>query len=263
MSSLTSRVRSAAKSAYNELRGRSAATAADRIRNTIIAPDTDKRIAAAVRGQTMTNPLRVHALIDAVGYVCAADIPGAFVECGVWRGGSVMAMLLKLLDLGVTDRDVYLYDTFEGMTAPTEADTSMFDGSALESWNQAQGEGKRGWDQLFGAGVYTIDTVRALLESTGYPAERLHFVKGPVEQTLPDVAPDRIALLRLDTDWYESTRHELEHLYPRLERGGVLIIDDYGHWEGCRRAVDEYFSTHLPRPLLNRIDYNARIGVRI
>jgi O-methyltransferase len=263
MSSLTSRLRSAAHSAYNELRGRPAAAAADRMRNTIIAPDTDKRIAAAVRGQTMTNPLRVHALLDAVAYVCAADIPGAFVECGVWRGGSVMAMLLKLLDLGVTDRDVYLYDTFEGMTAPTEADTSMFDGSALEAWNQAQSEGKRGWDQLFSAEVYTMDTVRALLRSSGYPDERLHFAKGPVEQTLPDVAPDQVALLRLDTDWYESTRHELQHLYPRLSPGGVLIIDDYGHWEGCRRAVDEYFATHLPRPLLNRIDYNARIGVRI
>ncbi|MFP5307357.1 MAG: TylF/MycF/NovP-related O-methyltransferase [Gammaproteobacteria bacterium] len=263
MSTLASRIRSAANSAINELRGRPGAAAADRMRNTIIASDADKRIAQAVRGKTMTNPLRVHALVDAVAYVCERGIPGAFVECGVWRGGSVLAMLLKLIDLGIKDRDVYLYDTFEGMTAPTEKDTSAFEISALETWTSAQGEGKRGWDRMFSAEVYTIDTVKELLRSSGYPEQRLHFVKGPVEQTIPGVAPDAIALLRLDTDWYESTRHELEHLYPRLSQGGVLIIDDYGHWEGCRQAVDEYFAGRAPRPLLNRIDYNARIGVKI
>jgi O-methyltransferase len=263
MSSLTSRIRSAAQSAYNELRGRPAAAAADRMRNTIIASDADKRIVDAVRGQTMTNPLRVHALLDAVDYVCATGVRGAFVECGVWRGGSVLAMLLKLLDLGVRDREVYLYDTFEGMTAPTEADTSAFEAPALATWHQAQIEGRRGWDQLFADEIYGENTVRSLLLSSGYPPERLHLVKGPVEQTIPGVVPAEIALLRLDTDWYASTRHELEHLYPQLGRGGVLIIDDYGHWEGCRRAVDEYFAGKPPRPLLHRIDYNARIGIRL
>ena len=83
--------------------------------------------------------------------------------------------------------------------------------------------------------------MRATVLSTGYPAERVHLVRGPVEETIPGAAPDALALLRLDTDWYASTRHELEHLYPRLATGGVLIVDDYGHWEGARRAVDEYF----------------------
>ncbi|MEQ1438033.1 TylF/MycF/NovP-related O-methyltransferase [Fontimonas sp. SYSU GA230001] len=263
MSRFTARLRSAAKSAYSELRGRPFASAADRMQASIIASAADKRIAEAVRGQTMTNPLRVHALIDAVDYVCTARVPGAFVECGVWRGGSVLAMLLKLIDLGITDRDVWLYDTFEGMTAPSAADTSAFEAPAMDTWNEARKQGKRGWDRLFAAEVYNEDTVRALLLSSGYPSDRLHFVKGPVEQTIPATVPGGIALLRLDTDWYESTRHELEHLYPLLAKGGVLIIDDYGHWEGCRRAVDEYFAAHPPRPLLNRIDYNARIGVRV
>ena len=173
-----------------------------------------------------------------------------------------LAMLLKLLDLGITDREIYLYDTFEGMTAPTESDTSAFEASALDTWQSAQSEGKRGWDKMFSAEVYTLDTVKALLESSGYPTARLHFIKGPVEQTIPGTVPEGIALLRLDTDWYESTRHEMEHLYPRLAAGGVLIIDDYGHWEGCRKAVDEYFGARAPRPLLNRIDYNARIAVK-
>jgi hypothetical protein len=98
--------------------------------------------------------------------------------------------------------------------------------------------------------------------ATGYPAERVHLVRGPVEETLPAAAPERLALLRLDTDWYASTRHELEHLYPRLVDGGVLIVDDYGHWQGARQAVDEYFAGTAPPPLLHRIDYTARIGVK-
>jgi O-methyltransferase len=104
--------------------------------------------------------------------------------------------------------------------------------------------------------------VRGAVLSTGYPDERVHLVEGRVEETLPGGAPAEIALLRLDTDWYESTKHELEHLYPRLSPGGVLILDDYGHYEGARRAVDEYFEAEGGRPLLSRIDYTGRIGVK-
>jgi O-methyltransferase len=103
--------------------------------------------------------------------------------------------------------------------------------------------------------------VRATLLETGYPAERLHLHRGPVEETLPRQSPGPLALLRLDTDWYKSTLHELEHLYPLLAGGGILIIDDYGHWQGARRAVDEYFADSPPL-LLNRIDYTGRIAVK-
>ena len=98
--------------------------------------------------------------------------------------------------------------------------------------------------------------------STGYPKERIHFIKGKVEETLPKHAPGKIALLRLDTDWYESTAHEMTHLYPRLSENGVLIIDDYGHWQGARQAVDEYFARQEFRPLLTRMDYSARMLVK-
>jgi hypothetical protein len=74
--------------------------------------------------------------------------------------------------------------------------------------------------------------------------------------------PEQIAVLRLDTDFYESTRHELRHLYPRLVHGGVLIIDDYGHWAGARKAVDEYIAEEGIRLLLNRIDYTGRIAIK-
>jgi hypothetical protein len=100
------------------------------------------------------------------------------------------------------------------------------------------------------------------MQSTGYDARHIAYVKGKVEETLPQDAPDQIALLRLDTDWYESTYHELVHLYPRLAVGGVLIIDDYGHWQGARRAVDQYISENKLKLLLNRVDYTARICVK-
>jgi len=104
--------------------------------------------------------------------------------------------------------------------------------------------------------------VQANLQSTGYPAALIHYHEGKVEDTIPAALPGAIALLRLDTDWYESTRHELEHLYPLLSPGGPLIIDDYGHWEGARRAVDQYLAC-LPYPLyLHRIDYTGRIALK-
>lgn len=227
-----------------------------------IAP-ADRRILGQVRPYTMTGPLRIEALLKAVRYCVARGLDGAMVECGVWRGGSVLAILLQLLELGATDRDVYLYDTFEGMTEPTDKDTSAFEAPALETWRSLSGQDSRPWEELFNPELFNEDAVRELLRSTGYPAERLHFVRGPVEETLPGAAPESIALLRLDTDWYESTRHELEHLYPRLQRGGVLIIDDYGHWEGARAAVDEYFARDDVEPvLLHRIDYTGRAAVK-
>jgi hypothetical protein len=171
-------------------------------------------------------------------------------------------MILTLQEQGVEDREMHLYDTFEGMTEPTEQDVSAEGLPARDTWTEAAQTGQRAWPEVFGDDAFDEGDVRRTLVGTGYPPERLHFVRGPVEETLPDQAPERIALLRLDTDWYESTRHELRHLYPRLVDGGVLIIDDYGHWEGCRQAVDEYFSSEAPPILLCRTDYTGRIGIK-
>jgi hypothetical protein len=222
----------------------------------------DRSIIGRALPHTMTGIPRLAALIDGVRYCVARGVPGAFAECGVWQGGSVLTMILTLQQLGRADRDLYLYDTFEGMTKPTEHDVSAFDPPALELWREAQARQRRPFHELFGPESFNEDAVRATLLRSGYPEDRLHFIRGPVEQTVPAQAPDGLALLRLDTDWYGSTRHELEHLYPRLAEGGVLIIDDYGHWEGCRRAVDEYFVEHPPALLLNRIDYAGRIAVK-
>jgi hypothetical protein len=217
-----------------------------------------------VRRHTMTTPRRIAALCDSVEHAVQAEVPGAIVECGVWKGGSMMAAALTLLRLGAADRDLYLFDTFQGMPPPTGEDVfSAYDGYApMRHWRRrrrgagAGGGGESSWHYV------PAEQVRAAVLSTGYPASRVHLVEGKVEDTLPAAAPGAIAVLRLDTDWYESTRHELEHLYPRLSPGGVLILDDYGHYEGARRAVDEYFASHGGRPLLSRIDYTGRVGVK-
>ena len=220
-------------------------------------------IVAQVRPYTMTSVPRIGALVDSVNYAIRRGIPGALVECGVWRGGSVLAMILTLQRLGVADRDIYLYDTFEGMTAPTKHDVSAFEADAMSTWKKAEARGERPWSSLFAEQFFGEIEIRQLLMATNYPSERIHLVRGPVEHTLPRTLPKSVALLRLDTDWYESTLHELEHLYPQLAPGGVLIIDDYGHWKGCRKAVHEYFNRPGNKlPLLTRVDYTGRVAVK-
>jgi O-methyltransferase len=226
------------------------------------ADPKDRDLIERAMPYTITGVPRLQATVDAARYCVRRGIPGAFAECGVWLGGSVLAMLLTLQKDGAAPRDVYLYDTFEGMTEPTEADTSRYQESALEIWQTAREAGTKAFPEFFENEQFTEDGVRQVVESSGYPSEHLHLVPGKVEETLPEHAPEQLALLRLDTDWYESTRHELEHLYPRLSPGGVLIIDDYGHWEGARRAVDEYFSTQAEPLLFTRVDYTAVMATK-
>ena len=206
---------------------------------------------------TGTTPARVVGLVDAVKYVTKNRVPGSIVECGVWRGGSIMAVAWTLLELGDTSRDIYLFDTFEGMSEPTDKDR-LPDGTLAAQVLAARGRTEEGnlWAYA------PLEAVKRNVLSTGYPPEKIHFVQGKVEDTLPQAAPDQIALLRLDTDWYESTRHEMIHLYPRLSPQGVLILDDYGDWEGARRAVDEYFATQPFVPLLTRMDTTGRMAIK-
>jgi hypothetical protein len=219
---------------------------------------SDRQILERVSPLTMTSWERLWSLLEAVRYVEEARLTGAFVECGVWRGGSVMAMALRLLEMDRTDRDLWLYDTFEGMTPPSKADVEAASGVTASDMlaSTAVGDGNNVWC------VAGIDDVQANMRSTGYPESRVHYVQGDVAKTLLEETPEQIALLRLDTDWYESTRAELEILYPRLVKGGVCILDDYGHWQGARKAVDEYFAENGPRPLILPIDFSGRIFVK-
>ena len=194
------------------------------------------------KSYTMTTKERCYALYKAIQYIIKAGIKGVFVECGVWRGGSAMIMALTLQQLNA-QRTIFLYDTFEGMPQAGEYDID-FKGNPP----------KRDYDWI----KVSKEQVYENISKTNYLDFTL--IEGKVEDTLPKFAPYKISLLRLDTDWYESTKHELEYLYPYLEKGGVILIDDYGWWNGAKKATDEYFKD---KPiLLNRIDVTGRIGVK-
>jgi O-methyltransferase len=216
------------------------------------------KIIREVRSYTQTSPERLCALHEAVKYVTINQIPGDIVECGVWRGGSMMAVARTLQALKAFHRHLYLFDTFEGMTQPSSQDVAVTGVTATELLqSQPKEDSTSVWCYA------SLAEVKASVLSTGYEAQNIHFIKGKVEETIPNSAPESISILRLDTDWYESTRHELEHLFPRLSVGGVLIIDDYGHWQGARKAVDEYIQQNKINLLLNRIDYTGRIGIKL
>lgn len=204
-----------------------------------------------VKDYTMVGIERNYALYNSIRYIIRNGAEGQFAECGVWKGGSCMLICLVLMQHGITDRQIFMYDTFEGMAKPGENDGEK----EKEEWNRQQGrDGVNQWCMA------DLDEVKRNMNSTSYPIENIHFIKGPVEATIPSVLPSSLVLLRLDTDWYSSTRHELEFLYPLLIKGGVLIIDDYGAWPGAKKAVDEYFAdTSI---LLHRIDETGRILIK-
>jgi O-methyltransferase len=216
--------------------------------------DETRAVIRAVRPWTMTSNDKLFALVVAVRYVVDHAIPGAVVECGVWRGGSMQAIARVLAARGATDRELHLFDTFEGMPPPTEEDVRQGGPSAAQMLATRPRTAKV-W------AVADLDDVRAGMEQVDYPAERVHYHPGLVEDTIPGAAPEQIALLRLDTDWYASTKHELEHLYDRVPAGGVVIIDDYDYWEGSRKAVDEFIAGTGARLLLAPMG-SGRIAIK-
>jgi O-methyltransferase len=197
-----------------------------------------------------------YALFQAVRYIVQNNIPGDLVECGVWRGGSMMLIAYALRHFDDTSRQLYLYDTYAGMTEPDDIDID-FDGRAMRPiWAEISNR-----NSLMGFGG-SVEEVEANLLLSRYPEEQMHFIKGDVLQTIPARSPSHIALLRLDTDWYKSTLHELAHLYDLIVPHGVLIIDDYGWCRGARQATDEFFRDRPFKPMLHRIDQGPRIAIK-
>jgi len=219
----------------------------------------DLAILNEVKAYTMTDVEKIHSMIQGARYVVEHGIPGSIVECGVWKGGSMMAAAKALVGMGSYERELYLFDTFEGMVEPTDADLTRSGLQARDRFEELKSEDGRGSDWCRSE----VDEVRRNLASVGYDDAKIHLVKGKVEDTIPEQAPESISLLRLDTDWYESTRHELVHLYPRLSVGGLLIIDDYGAWQGCRKAVDEYVTENRLKLFLTPLEKTGRIAVKL
>jgi hypothetical protein len=208
---------------------------------------------------TMVSYERLWTTLMACKYAIEQKIEGDFVECGVWRGGNAMvaAELFKLYGVA---KKVWLFDTFKGMTAPTDADvTAASTKSTKEQFAREQRDTHNAWCYA------SLGDVRSNFEKRGLLSDNVIFVEGDVCQTLTDTAriPTSICVLRLDTDWYESTKKELEVLYPMLSRNGCLIIDDYGYWAGSKKATDEYFAAQGNRPFLQYTDDTGRVAVKV
>lgn len=223
-----------------------------------VTPDIDKDpvfmdLYQQVMPYTMTSKEAVFALYTSVNYVLDQNIPGDIVECGVWRGGSSLLVALMMKARNISDRKLYLYDTFQGMPTPTEFDVDKRGNTGFEMMEQYGDD--IGWCYAL------LDDVKAAFSAHNFDFEIL-FVQGDVVETLATIKPETISILRLDTDWYESTAAELEQLYPQLSKGGVLIIDDYGSWEGSRKATDDYFNK-VSAPMLTRIDREVRLGIKV
>lgn len=180
---------------------------------------------------TMTSLKKMERLYESVVYLNENNIYGSYVECGVYKGGSIMNMALTQLNY-IKMVHIYLYDTFEGMTPQGDFDVNH---KGVPAARILKNPSKRC--------ICSLEDVKKNLSLTGYPKEFLHYRKGDVAVTLKQMVPEKISLLRLDTDWYESTKIELEVLYPLLVKGGILILDDYGYWRGARKAADDYFSS--------------------
>ena len=224
--------------------------------NNSFSDESMREITDKVRPYTMTSDARLGHLLHAVDYLVTNSIEGDFVECGVWRGGSSMAAMYRLEHHGIRDRIFHLCDTFEGMSPPTSEDTTFQGDSAANLLESSDPDASNVWAKC------SLENVKHNVGLTGYPEEHVHFAVGKIEDTMPTSAPNRIALLRLDTDWYESTKHEMETLYPLLVPGGVLIVDDYGHWQGAKKAIDEYVQENEIRLFLVPSDYTGRIAVK-
>ena len=205
----------------------------------------------SVKSYTLISPERGWALAEAVRYVCRSGIRGDIAECGVWKGGAcLLASQILHHEEPDTKRRIWLYDTFTGMVEPGVEDRIAAGGQPLSERHP------EGW------WTSSMEEVRQTLHQSPFPSDTFSLVPGRVEETLKRKKPDHLAILRLDTDWYESTKAELVELYPRLEPGGVLIIDDYGHFTGARKAVDEYFRSIGEKVLLHRSDYTGRVHVK-
>lgn len=194
----------------------------------------------------MTGRDRISYLYQMLQYLKQEKIEGDFVECGVWKGGNILGMM-EFCDFEKKyDLNIWAYDTFEGMTAPTDRDVDLDGKLANNILNSIKC-------------ICHLDEFEKNIGTSSFPKDKIKIVKGDICKTLEDKKniPEKISLLRLDTDWYESTKKELEVLYPLLEPGGVLIIDDYGHWKGSRTATDQYFSSININPHFTKIDYTG------
>jgi O-methyltransferase len=197
----------------------------------------ENRLTKLVLSDTLVGPERVHNLYVLAKRIEKENIPGDVIECGVCNGGTA-ALLARFATRSRLDRTIWLLDSFQGMPVTTPED-----GDAAKAH--------------IGKEVGDIGRVKRALERVRADMSRVRIVPGWFQDTFPSVSAQRIALLNIDADWYESVKLCLETFYDRVATGGFISFDDYGHWPGCRRAVDEFFEARQLPYRLQPVDYTA------
>lgn len=209
----------------------------------------------------MLDGSRLASLWDQVSVCEREGVPGAFVECGVWKGGAVAWMALASQAAGASPRDLHLFDVFDDICEP---DPTVDGELALEMTAQlgrpVEPSGRLvpmtgAYDSKGGHG--TVEACQEVLDHAGHPRDLTHFHVGWFQDTVPMAEVGPIAILRLDGDWYASTKVCLDHLYPNVAPGGFVVIDDYLTFDGCRLAVDEFRAEHGITAPITPIDVNA------
>jgi|TARA_B110000259_G_C14000573_1_gene396093 hypothetical protein len=223
------------------------------------ATDSEINLAEMAAKFSLTSYDRIFSLMRSIQHIDNNNIEGDFVECGVWKGGNLILFKKMIEKLNIKNKKIYGFDTFEGMSKPTDDDSDadgFLGGFKAEHYMKTQKKDIN----IDNIHAYApIDMVEQNFNNNTEDKNNLVLVKGKVEDTLKISSniPDKISILRLDTDWYESTKIELEVLYPRLVKNGVLIIDDYGEWSGSRKATNEYFKGK--KIAMFKIDRAARL----
>ena len=206
---------------------------------------------------SMSTPTNHWAIIQSIKYIKNENIDGDIIESGVFKGGNLI-LFKKMIDELSLNKKIYAYDPFEGMPNPGKYDKDLKDVDASSIYDKKKSE-EISWN------FSSLEEVKKNISKFKIDTNKdFFFIKGKVENTLRinSNLPNKISLLRLDTDFYNSTKIELEILYPKLVKGGVLIIDDYGHWKGSKKAVDEYFKLDTNFHWFHRIDYASRLLIK-
>lgn len=205
-----------------------------------------KKIIEICKKYSMISEERFKNNINSVKKIQKKNILGDIVEIGVWKGGSLLSMILEYEKYQENNRTFHLYDTFSGMTDPTVHDKDLWN-------NQAELLLKYDGTKDVIKAAAGLEEVKANISNyTKY--EKIQYHQGDILKN--EYYPDKIAILRLDTDWYESTKFELDNFYDKVSVGGIIIVDDYGHWQGCKQAVDEFLAKH-PKIKIKKTDYTG------
>ena len=219
---------------------------------------------------SMMPVVNLATLYEQAVYCEKFQIAGDFVECGVWKGGAVGMMAAANLKHGKQRRDLHLFDAFDDICEPDPEKDGAFAVADVKKLSNGKVDPKGTveamtgfYDQFGGHG--TIDTCQELLtQKLKYPKENIIYHKGWFQNTVEHDAKNisAIAVLRLDGDWYDSIKICLDHLYPKVTKGGLVVIDDYGYYEGCTKAVDEYLREHQIKTFLSYSNYGCRYFVK-